>query len=48
MKRLLLLALLVLPTIGIANSSTKSDPPPTCLPCGPQPPAATSVYTVAQ
>lgn len=47
MKRLLLLALLALPTLGIANSVRESDPPPACFPCA-TPPAASAVMTAAQ
>jgi len=35
MKRLLLIVLLALPTVGIANLVVAQDPLPRCLPCPP-------------
>ncbi len=47
-RRLILAAILALPTVGVANLAVASVPMPGCYPCPPQPPDPPSMNGEAE
>jgi hypothetical protein len=47
MKRFVLAAILVIPTMAVSNLAVAGDPFPVCYPCPPQPPPVAATMVAA-